>query len=252
MRSLSRHGLFFGLIATAVLAPLLSAATMEPQTSQPTSSPTAAVESSSAQATTPVHRGHYQSTKRAIAFVFRGGARNNLSIGADPGFHRIQGTISLSPIAVDTGTSARVTITASGFFDLGEVRESQISIRPSQGVSNIDIAGATAQRLVLTFDLSEDASIGTRTLLIRNNAGATVVALDLVFNRGPHICWPACESPLRCVNNVCVGCRPPCRDDLVCRGNVCVRPPPPVCNPPCREPFFFCNEFGFCETTTPK
>jgi hypothetical protein len=247
MKTFCRHGMFLGLIATAILTPAFSAPSMEPQVSRPTSSPATAVDSSSANATISVRRDDTLSRLREIAFVFPGSARNSLSAGADPGFHRVQGTISVTPTAVDTGTTARVTITASGFFDLGDVRESQIGFRPSQGVSDIQIAGATAQRLVLTFDLSEDASTGTRTLLIRNNAGATVVALDLVFNRGSHICRPACESPLRCVNNVCVGCRPPCRDDLVCRGSVCVRPQPPPCDPPCRSPPFFCNQFGQCE-----
>jgi hypothetical protein len=218
---------------------------MELRNAEPAASLTAPAGFSAA-APASVRSGLFGSRNQGIAFVAPGGARNSGLNGVDPDLHRVQGVITLAPTVVDTGTSSRVTITASGFFDLAEVTESQISFRPGQGVSNIQIAGATAQRLVVTFDISEDAALGTRTLLIKNNAGATVVALDIAFNLGSHICRPACELPQRCSGNVCVGCRPPCQDPLVCRGNFCVRPTPPQCTPPCRPPFF-CNDFGQCE-----
>lgn len=200
MTAFSRHRLLVGLVATAVLSPLVSAALA-------------------------------QSGERKFAFVAPGEVRNSL-IGVNPQIHQVQGSITVSPNIVDTGTSPRVTITASGFFDLSEVSESQISIRPSQGVSQIQITGATAQTLTLSFELAADAAVGTRTLLIKNNDGATVVALDLLLRLGPHICRPPCELPFRCSANVCVGPPPP--------------PPPPQCRPPCR-PGFFCSEFGQCE-----
>jgi hypothetical protein len=201
MGAFSSRRLFIGVVATAVLSPLFCV-------------------------------GLAHSGERQIAFLAPGDARNNLILGANPQIHQVQGSITVAPNVVDTGTSPRVTISASGFFDLSEVTESQISIRPSQGVSQLQITGATAQHLTLSFDLAADASIGTRTLLIRNNDGATVVALDLVFRLGSHICRPPCELPFRCSANVCVGPPPP--------------PPPPQCRPPCR-PGFFCSEFGVCE-----
>lgn len=159
-----------------------------------------------------------------------------------------QGSISVFPNIVDTGTSPAVTISASGFFDLTEVQQSQISIRPSQGVSNLKITWATAQQLKLSFTLAEDAAIGVRTLLIKNNSGETIVALDLALRLGPHICRPACPSPQTCVGNVCVGCRPPCPEGKTCVGSVCRPPPrPPICIPPCPS-IQICNEFGRCET----
>ena len=138
--------------------------------------------------------------------------------------------IAVTPNVVEIGTSPRVTITASGFFDLSEVGPSQIGIRPSEGVSDIRIINQTAQRLSLSFGLAEDTPVGTRTLFIKNNSGVTVVALDLNFKLGPSICRPPCEAPSRCSNNVCVRPPPP--------------PPPPVCNPPCRAPRVC--EFGRC------
>lgn len=163
-----------------------------------------------------------------------------------------QGVITVSPNAVFTGTSSTVTLSASGFFDLSQVRASQIAIRPSEGVSVIQIVSATAQRLTISFRISEEAATGTRTLLITNSGGATVVALDLALRLGLHICRPACEATQTCRENRCVGCASPCQEPLVCRGNACVAPPepppppPPLrCTPACR-PGFECREGNTC------
>jgi len=153
---------------------------------------------------------------------------------------RVQGgSITVSPNVVDTGTSSMVTISASGFFDLSEVLEPQIGIRPSQGVSNVQIESATAQHLVLSFQLARSTIPGTRTLFIKDSHGTTVVALDLILKRGAF-CEPDCQAPLVCRDNVCVspppspppfGCHPPCEDGLVCRGNRCIQL---QCRPACR------------------
>jgi len=148
------------------------------------------------------------------------------------------GSISLSPTAVETGTSPTLTLTTSGFFDLSEVRPSQVGIRPNQGVSNLKIVSATAQRMVLSFDLSGDASPGTRTLFIKDQRGGTAVALDLVVKRGPNICRPECVPPQVCTNNVCKlppnVCDPACTSGQVCRNNRCI-PDPDFCDPPCND-----------------
>jgi hypothetical protein len=138
-------------------------------------------------------------------------------------------------------------IAASGFFDLGEIKESQISLRPGDGVSKLTIVWATAQQLKLSFALAADAAPGVRTLLIKNDAGATVVALDILLRTGPTICRPACQPPLTCQSNVCVGCDPPCGEGERCVGTICRPAAPPVfCNPPCR-PGETCNANGMCE-----
>jgi hypothetical protein len=49
---------------------------------------------------------------RQVALV---SPRNGL-ITVDPSFHLVQGSIGLSPTAVDTGSTPRVTITSSGLL----------------------------------------------------------------------------------------------------------------------------------------
>ncbi len=148
------------------------------------------------------------------------------------------GSISLSPTEVETGTSPTLTLTTSGFFDLSEVRLPQVGIRPNQGVSNLKIVSATAQRMVLSFDLSGDASPGTRTLFIKDRRGGTAVALDLVVRRGPNICRQECVPPRVCTNNRCQlppnVCDPACTSGQVCRNNRCI-PDPDFCDPPCND-----------------
>ena len=175
------------------------------------------------------------------------------------------GAITVTPAVVDTGETATVTLSSSGFFDLADVQDGQISIRPNDSVTNPRIVSATAQRLTLSFQIAPDARPGFRSLLIRNNAGATIVAVDIAFHLGPHVCRPACQSPQRCENHVCTGCSPPCGDNERCEGTVC-QPvsrcdPPPCsigfickndrcvrprrCNPPCQIGQF-CND-GVCQ-----
>ena len=175
------------------------------------------------------------------------------------------GSITVTPTAVDTGETAVVTLSSSGFFDLAEVRESQISIRPNDNVTNLRIVWATAQQLRLSFQIAPEAQTGPRSLLIKNNAGATVVAVDIAFQPGPHICHPACQSPQTCENNVCTGCSPPCGENERCEGTIC-RPvfhcdrtscpiglickndrcvQPRRCDPPCGTAHF-CDD-GICK-----
>jgi hypothetical protein len=160
-----------------------------------------------------------------------------------------QAAITVSPSIVDTGTTSEVTISAPGTFDLGAVQESQISLRPVSGVSNLRIVWATAQQMRLSLTLSDAAEPGVRSLLIKDSAGATIVALDIALRLGPSLCRPACQAHQTCSNNVCIGCDPPCADGESCVGTICrpiTPPPPPVCRPACRPPKV-CNDVGQCE-----
>src|SRR5262245_4838395 len=71
-------------------------------------------------------------------------------------------SITVDPDKVDIGTTPTVALFSAGFFDLSEVKLSQVGIRPNDGVSNLKIESATAQRMRLSFKVSSDASIGTR------------------------------------------------------------------------------------------
>lgn len=202
----------------------------------PTSSET--LDSRSARSSSPWPEG------LSLAF-----AKNSNVSHAGPAFLHVQASISVSPSVVETGTSPTLTLTSSGFFDLSEVRVPQVGIRPDEGVLDLKITSATAQRMALSFKLSEAASPGVRTLFIKDRNGVTVVALDLVLQRGAHICRPACEPPKRCRNNQCVLdpdiCIPDCKPCERCRNNICVAL---RCDPPCREganPPVIC-ECGVC------
>ena len=170
-------------------------------------------------------------------------------IGGPSEIQKVQAAITVSPTMVDTGATSEVTISAPGTFDLGAVQKGQISIRPSDGVSNLRIVFATAQQMRLSLAVSDAAETGVRSLLIKDSAGATIVALDIALRLGPNVCRPACQAPQTCANNVCIGCNPPCGEGKRCVGTVCrpiSPPPPPVCRPACQPPKV-CNDFGRCE-----
>jgi hypothetical protein len=76
-------------------------------------------------------------------------------------------SITVDPGQVDIGTTATVTLFSGGFFDLSAVKLSQVGVRPGDGVSNLKIESATAQRMKLSFKISSDASIGVRTVFIK-------------------------------------------------------------------------------------
>ena len=184
-----------------------------------------------------------------LAFLNRDAA-GNLAKPATPLVHPVQGTISISPDTVESGGSASVTFTTSGFFDLSQVKIGQIGIRPDDDISNLKIERQSAQHLTLSFQIAGTAAQGIRTLFITNSQGDTVVALDLTVNVGPNVCNPQCASPNVCRSNVCVPpsgpihvrqCVPDCGDDTHCVNGRCVD----FCNPHCGGARPFCQD-GRC------
>jgi hypothetical protein len=150
-------------------------------------------------------------------------------------------SLELSPTVVKTGESSKVVIKSGGFFDLSEIRQSQIGIRPNEGISDLRIVDATAQSLDLSFKIANTASAGIRTLFIKNTSGATVVALNLTLRLGLGICKPLCQAPNICRDNVCVPpppppreCKPPCDPNSgeECKNGACVLI---KCRPPCTD-----------------
>ena len=189
--------------------------------------------------------------KGVLAFLNRDAARS-LAAPATPLVHPVQGTIGISPDAVDSGGPASVTFTASGFFDLSQVRVGQMGVRPADDISSLKIVSQTAQHLTLSFQVAATAVAGVRTLFITNSQGDTVVALDLTVNVGPGVCTPQCTSPNVCSNNVCVPpstppvvhqCTPACDNDHNCVGGRCVD----FCTPHCSGATPFCDG-GRCTT----
>jgi hypothetical protein len=143
--------------------------------------------------------------------------------------------ITVSPAEVEIGTAAMertVTLNASGFFDLGDVQASQIRIRPGESISDIKIRNATAQRMELSFTVSANAKDGVRALLIKDQKGATVVAVDVRFKLASNVCRPACPTTMVCKNNACEPAPPP-------------PPPHPTCTPNC-DPCQKCVAHNVC------
>jgi hypothetical protein len=132
-----------------------------------------------------------------------GSEQNGFALVQNSLVQRIQFVISVTPKIVDAGATATLTITAPGTFDLSVVKASQIGVRPDDGVSNLKILEQSAQQLKLSLDLAETAQGSVRTLFIKNDAGATVIALDLTVNVPGSICIPHCDSPNICSNNTC-------------------------------------------------
>jgi len=173
---------------------------------------------------------------RAWKLAFATGS-SSLTRGAkaDSPIQLAQGTISVTPTTVDTGATSTVTITTSGFFDLSQVKPSQIQLRPADDVSNFTITEQSAQHLVLSFDVADIAAPGTRTLSISNSSGGPSVALDLTLKLGPNVCNPSCVAPAYCQSNQCVTntppaqCNPACEGSSTCKNGQCVDD----CNPHC-------------------
>jgi hypothetical protein len=141
------------------------------------------------------------------------------------------------------GTTPALTLTTIGFFDLSQVTPSQIAINPREGVSGLRVSNASPRSMILSFDLSAQATAGQRTLSIEAN-DVTVLIKFMVERAPPPVCSPRnCRAPNTCVNGVCTPPPPPvcspanCRPPRRCEDGVCVRPPPPpVCSPRCRPP----------------
>jgi hypothetical protein len=160
-----------------------------------------------------------------------------LGLAGAPSSQVPSASITVEPDKVDIGTTATVTLFSSGFFDLSEVNLSQVGIRPKDDVSSLRIESATAQRMKLSFKISSEASVGVRTLFIKDRKGtANVVALDLAFKLAPHVCRPACAGHTSCKNNRCEPdptiCTPACGACQRCVANSCR---PLTCNPPCNK-----------------
>jgi|SRR5215470_3281219 len=104
---------------------------------------------------------------RVMGSVDQGSFKSLTPTGVPPG-----PGITISPASIAAGTSATLTIASTSGFDLSGVTAGQVTINPSDGVSNINVSGVTASGLTLSFALASCARGGPRTLTIRT-ASAT-------------------------------------------------------------------------------
>lgn len=117
-----------------------------------------------------------------------------LSANADP--------ISISQREIKAGTSPTLTITSSpSFINLAQLNAPQLAISPATDVTNFRIVSAAPDQLTLSFDLARTA-VGNRTLNIKLSDDV-VVTINLVLDRDPLICSPACVAPRSCENGRC-------------------------------------------------
>src|SRR5262245_9510117 len=146
------------------------------------------------------------------------------------GAAQAQAPMSVSPQTVKGGTSPTLTVTSNGFFDLSQVKVSQIEITPPTDITNLQVSNASARSLTVSFQLGANAAAGSRALVI--TANDISVSMKLIVERAPvdpGLCRPTCRPPRECIDGRCV------------------RPPRPVmCRPACRPPRI-CNEVGRCE-----
>ena len=140
-----------------------------------------------------------------------------------------QAPLSVSPTTVKAGTSPTLTVTSNGFFDLSQVRASQISISNS-GVSNIQVIKATPQSLTFSFFLARNAAAVERSLSITGHGLSVSLRLNV----------EAAEK----------ACRSSCRPPSSCENGKCVRPPPRRCNPPCGPREFCATPEFICKPRT--
>ena len=123
---------------------------------------------------TPIPGGASEQWKLSITGLPPVGLRANGSVS--------QGTfVGLAPLGVAqgpvirilsapvaAGTSPSFAIGSSPGFDLSNVGAAQVTIDPSDGISNLRVTGATAGALATTFDISPCTFGGDRTLTIRS------------------------------------------------------------------------------------
>jgi hypothetical protein len=110
--------------------------------------------------------------------------------------------ISIFPREIKAGTSPTLTITSSpSFINLGQLNAPQLEVSPATDVTNLRIMSATADRLLLSFDVAKTA-VGDRTLNI-NLSDDVVVTIKLFLERDPLICSPNCVAPRICQHGIC-------------------------------------------------
>jgi hypothetical protein len=111
---------------------------------------------------------------RVMGSVDQGTFRSLTPVGVSQG----PGGIRISPPPIPAGTSPTLSIASFSGFDLTGVTAAQVTINPSDGVSNVNVSGVTASSLNLSFALARCARGGQRTLTIRTAAAPFQVTPD--------------------------------------------------------------------------
>lgn len=158
-----------------------------------------------------------------------------------------QAPLSISPNTVKPGATpvvTAVTVSSTGFFDLSQIRASQIGIIPRDGISNIQVSNAAPRQMTLSFTLAGNAPAGDRSLMFTVNE--VTVSLKLRVVRDLPVCSPGnCAPPKTCEGGICIAPRcdeTTCRSPRACHAGVCRTER--TCTPRCRNDQI-CND-GLC------
>jgi len=98
-------------------------------------------------------------TLRVMGSLDQGAFKSLTPVGASSG-------IRISPPPITAGTSPSLSVASFGGLDLTGVTAAQVTISPSDGVSNIAVSAVAGSSLNLSFALAICAPGGTRTLTI--------------------------------------------------------------------------------------
>ena len=119
--------------------------------------------------------------------------------------------LSVAPATVTTGYIDSLVVESGPLLDLSKVKVSQISLRPDNDVTDIRIRSASVTRLDLSVDLSDNAELGPRTIIVATDNGSAEGRFEITQGPAIAVAWPGgrMTNPLA---NVSV--------DVVARGGV--------------------------------
>lgn len=117
--------------------------------------------------------------------------------------------ISIAPARVLRSTSPTLSVTSSGCFDLSAVSVSQITITPSDGISNIAWNVTSASTATLSFAVADDAPVGSRNLVLTGSGGSVMAGFTVA--QKIIVVFPPCSPGQKCCefrNGRCARCEP--------------------------------------------
>ncbi|WP_342724212.1 hypothetical protein AAFG07_34860 [Bradyrhizobium sp. B097] len=146
------------------------------------------------------------------------GTRNHISILLIGAIIAIAGgraahglDLSVAPATVTTGYIDSLVIESGSSIDFTKVKVSQISLRPDNDVTDVRIRSASATRLDLSVDLSDNADLGPRTIIVATENGSAEGRFEITQGPAIAVAWPGGRTTNSWVN-VSV--------DVVARGGV--------------------------------
>ena len=133
------------------------------------------------------------------------GTRNRISIlliVAMVGGHAAQGgqDLTVSPATVTTGYIDSLVIESGSSFDLSRVKASQVTLRPDNDVTDVRIRSASATKLDLSVDLSDNAELGPRTIIVTTENGNAEGRFEITQGPAITVSWPGGKTTNSWVN----------------------------------------------------